>query len=74
LDTDETTYFFEAPANGEAIINIRLLYRRTFIELRDIKNWDGEDIEMEQIKMTVGRGDRFWRDRAESVTKGRNYE
>jgi hypothetical protein len=66
LDTDETTYLFEAPADCETTINIRLLYRRAFIELRDIKGWDGDDIEMERITMTVGRNDRVWHDRAES--------
>jgi hypothetical protein len=74
FDTDETTYLFEAPADGEAIVDIRLLYRRAFIELRDKKGWDGEDIEMEQITITSGRNDRVRQDRAEPKQAGRNNE
>ncbi len=54
-DSVETTYLFEPPIKGSATIDIRLLYRRAFIELRELKGWDGEDIEMARRTFTVSR-------------------
>jgi hypothetical protein len=55
MDSDETIYLFDAPADGEATVDVRLLYRRAFIELRDMKGWDSEDIEMERQMLVVRR-------------------
>jgi hypothetical protein len=57
MDSDRTRYVFEPPAEGEATVNVRLLYRRAFIELRDLKGWDIEDIAMAQQTVTVERID-----------------
>lgn len=54
MDSDETIYLFDAPADGETIVDIRLLYRRAYIELRDMKGWELEDIEMERQTLVVG--------------------
>jgi hypothetical protein len=50
---DTTTYTFTAPTGGAATVDVRLLYRRAFIELRDWKDWDLEDIEMEHQTLIV---------------------
>jgi hypothetical protein len=70
MESDETTYVFEPPAEGEATVDVRLLYRRAFIELRDLKGWEGEDIEMARRAMTVERIDEPTPDPAWSVGKG----
>jgi hypothetical protein len=57
MDSDETMYMFEPPEEGEATVDVRLLYRRAFIELRDLKGWDGDDIEMARQTMAVERID-----------------
>jgi hypothetical protein len=38
-------------------VDVRLLYRRAFIELRDLKGWDIADIEMARQTSTVERID-----------------
>jgi hypothetical protein len=53
MDSDETSYLFDAPAYGKATVDVRLLYRRAFIELRDLKGWDVEDVEMERRTIVV---------------------
>ena len=46
--TDTSTYTFEAPTEGHAIVNVSLLFRRAYIQLRDWKSWDVPDIVMAQ--------------------------
>lgn len=70
MDSDETTYVFEPPAEGSATLDVRLLYRRAFIELRDLKGWEGEDIEMARRTMVVERLDGPAADPAWSALKG----
>lgn len=48
MGSDTSTFVFAAPAEGPAIIEVRLLFRRAFIELMDQKGWDVPDIVMEQ--------------------------
>ncbi|MDI6770612.1 MAG: carboxypeptidase regulatory-like domain-containing protein, partial [Anaerolineales bacterium] len=45
--SDASTFVFAAPADGPARIEVRLLFRRAFIELMDQKGWDVPDILME---------------------------
>jgi hypothetical protein len=47
--SDESTYFFSAPAPGAVGIEVTLLYRRAFVELMDQKGWDDPDIVMEHV-------------------------
>lgn len=70
MESDETTYVFEPPAEGEATVDVRLLYRRAFIELRDLKGWEGEDIEMARRTMAVEQIDEPAADPARSTMKG----
>lgn len=46
LESDRTTYRFSAPKNGDATIEIELIFRRAFIELIEQKGWDAPDIVM----------------------------
>lgn len=48
LGSDSSTFVFAAPAEGPARIEVRLLFRRAFIELMEQKGWDVPDIIMEQ--------------------------
>ena len=52
---DETTYQFAQPASGTARVEVRLLFRRAFIELADQKGWKDEDILMAEYAQTVSR-------------------
>jgi hypothetical protein len=70
MESDETTYVFEPPTVGEATVDVRLLYRRAFIELRDLKGWKGEDIEMARRTMAVERTDEPTADPTWSAVKG----
>lgn len=45
---DRTTYTFAAPVRGKITVDVRLLFRRAFIELMDQKGWDIADIVMGQ--------------------------
>jgi hypothetical protein len=44
LETDSTTYRFIAPTEGEVALEIKLVFRRAFIELIEQKGWDTPDI------------------------------
>lgn len=49
LATDRSSYHFHVTASaGEVTIEARLLLRRAFIELMELKGWDTPDILMEQ--------------------------
>ncbi len=46
--TDVSTYTFAAPPGGSVTVEVRLLFRRAFIELMDQKGWEVPDIVMER--------------------------
>ena len=46
--TDTSTYSFATPEQGEARVEVTLLFRRAFVELMDQKGWDVPDMIMEQ--------------------------
>jgi hypothetical protein len=49
-----SAYTYALPQDSGAIsVDVRLLYRRAFIELMDQKSWDNEDILMEQETFQV---------------------
>ncbi|MGD8555486.1 MAG: carboxypeptidase regulatory-like domain-containing protein [Anaerolineales bacterium] len=48
---DENSWIFAAPADGEPVIEIRLLFRRAFIDLMDLKGWETPDIQMEALTL-----------------------
>jgi len=52
--TDTSDYTFAVPVEGEVTIEVKLLFRRAFIELMDQKGWDVPDILMEAAVLTVG--------------------
>ena len=53
FESDTTNYKFSSIENGSIEIDIRLLFRRAFIQLVDWKDWDTPDILMESIHLTV---------------------
>ena len=53
LGVDTTAYGFAAPQGGEVIIEVRLLFRRAFIELVEAKGWELEDILMAEKTLTI---------------------
>jgi hypothetical protein len=53
LETASSTYTFSAPQSGSVQIEVRLLYRRAFIELMDWKGWDIPDIELDSQSYVV---------------------
>lgn len=53
LESDTTTYEYAAPAAGPITIDIKLLFRRAFIDLMEQKGWAVPDIEMERLSMTI---------------------
>lgn len=52
-ESDTTTYSFVAPQSGAVEVNVRLLFRRAFIELADQKGWGDEDIVMADTSLTL---------------------
>lgn len=52
LETATTSFRFVAPADG-AEIRVRLLYRRTPLQLQQWKGWSDEDILLSEISLTV---------------------
>jgi hypothetical protein len=53
FETASSTYTFSAPQSGTVHIEVRLLFRRAFIELMDLKGWDVPDIEMAVQELVV---------------------
>jgi hypothetical protein len=51
--SDTNTFVFSAPAEGEATVEVKLLFRRAFITLRDQKGWNTPDIMMAQETIGV---------------------
>lgn len=51
--TDVSRYTFRAPANQPVTVEARLIFRRAFQQLAELKGWDDPDIVMEQTKITV---------------------
>ena len=53
-ESDISRYTFAIPQTDKIIIDVKLLFRRAFIELMDQKSWDNvQDILMQQIEMDV---------------------
>ncbi|MCB9459757.1 MAG: hypothetical protein H6670_08910 [Anaerolineaceae bacterium] len=52
LETDSTSYVFESP-EGDITIEARLILRRAFIDLMDVKGWDTPDMLMESATVTI---------------------
>lgn len=55
FETDTGTYTFAAPDDGEATVEVTLLFRCAFIALMDQKGWDVPDILMERAVVGVAR-------------------
>lgn len=53
FESDIGTYIFTAPQNTFADVQVRLFYRRAFIELTDWKDWGVPDILMESNHIVI---------------------
>ena len=51
--TDTSTYTFAAPNNGNATVEVKLIFRRAFKTLMDQKGWEAPDIVMEQAVVPI---------------------
>jgi hypothetical protein len=51
--TDTSTYKFTLSTGNEVTVDVKLLFRRAFIELIDQKSWDAPDIVMEYKKINI---------------------
>ncbi|MBN1147152.1 MAG: carboxypeptidase regulatory-like domain-containing protein [Anaerolineales bacterium] len=52
---DASLYTFAAPPSGDVDVEVKLIFRRAFIELMDQKGWDAPDILMAQQSTSVNR-------------------
>jgi hypothetical protein len=50
---DATSYMFTAPSDGAARVEVRLLFRRAYKDLMDVKGWDVPDILMASRSLEV---------------------
>ncbi len=50
---DATSYVFQAPAEGAARVEVRLLFRRAYRDLMDVKGWDVPDILMASRSLDI---------------------
>lgn len=55
MKTDTTRYTFSLPAGKIAEVKIRLLFRRAFQQLAELKGWSDPDILMEEATIRVER-------------------
>ncbi len=53
-ESDTTTYTFASPVSGRINIDVRLLFRRAFIDLIDQKGWNAPDIVMAEQALVLG--------------------
>jgi hypothetical protein len=53
MATDTTSYTFAAPDNQNVTVHVRLLYRRAFYELANLKGWHDPDIVMEEATINL---------------------
>lgn len=53
LGEDTTSYVFSAPQPGPVEVDVRLIYRRAFVELMDQKGWQIPDILMEHQSIAL---------------------
>ncbi len=51
--TDTSSYAFAAPEGGAITVEVKLIFRRAFIELMDQKSWDAPDVLMEESSVTL---------------------
>jgi hypothetical protein len=53
FESDTSSYSFELGSEDEVTVQVRLVFRRAFIEIMDQKAWDAPDILMEEAIITV---------------------
>jgi len=53
LTSAVSSYSFRTNGSSQIYIDVKLIYRRAFIELRDLKNWDIEDLIISEAHLVV---------------------
>jgi len=53
LETDKSSYTFSVPDSGTTQVDVKLIFRRAFIELAEQKGWEQEDIIMARKTITL---------------------
>ena len=53
LASDESTYQFPVPVQGDMAVHIKLVYRTAYQQLMEWKQWDDPDIVMREMTITV---------------------
>lgn len=53
LGSDTTHYVFAAPENSKVTLEVKLIFRRAFIDLMSQKDWSVPDILMEKVEQEV---------------------
>jgi hypothetical protein len=57
MEVDLSTYRFEAPISGSVTVHTQLVFRRAFIELKEQKGWEDEDLVMAEQRLVLNRED-----------------
>jgi predicted secreted hydrolase len=55
MATDATRYVFDLPAGQAAQVKVRLIFRRAFQALAELKGWTDPDILMAEAMIQVAR-------------------
>ena len=53
FESDTSSFSFDLESEDEATIQIKLIFRRAFIEMMDQKSWDAPDILMEELFIPI---------------------
>ena len=53
FQVDQSQYHFQSPAEGPATLQIKLIFRRAFIEIADQKGWGVEDQVLKEILLDI---------------------
>jgi hypothetical protein len=53
LTSTISSYSFRVNGSSPIYIDVKLIYRRAFIELRDLKNWDIEDLILSEEHLVI---------------------
>jgi hypothetical protein len=55
MGSDAATFSFAEPGSFPVTVEVKLLFRRAYIELADLKGWEVEDVVMAEASTVIGR-------------------
>ncbi len=53
FERDESAYTFQSPAQGPAVIEVQLIFRRAFAQLAEQKGWGLEDRTLQSLTLEI---------------------